>query len=439
MSNYSRRTEATNDSYGLMNPPLTVPGPYTHPDHSHHHDFGSAGSPSYPFSQPSYNPYGTQFSPPYGQPSLLSPGIQHLQYASDHATPSMSTAEEMRMHQHPHHPHPHPSTQYMTQSRYLQSPRYLPLRDALSETEIESQESRHEETMLSEPVVPALDGFPDVKEFDQLMRSYVEDLSVKKQDKALIHAKRARNIRTVLIDPKDTAVESAQFRFWVKKMFKLQPVGIGNDTCRKMICHEGKPVAIREKLFKILTRAHQQCQHGGRDKTSAQVRRIYSWVPKELISRFVKICPTCQVRRGGSRLTPPNSRRGSPRLEMVSRSPKLPSPPIVKRGSASSYGTDPAAQSDYLSQYHGHSHSHGHGHGTWMDPSSQSMQTRSSALTSSGMRSFAPGSGLNPTHSMTPGLDPFAEDMSMPPSQLGYATGYIQSHHGGSSSTHRDY
>ena len=162
-------------------------------------------------------------------------------------------------------------------------------------------------------------------------------------------------------------------------------------------------------------------------------------VPKELISRFVKICPTCQVRRGGSRLTPPNSRRGSPRLEMVSRSPKLPSPPIVKRGSASSYGTDPAAQSDYLSQYHGHSHSHGHGHGTWMDPSSQSMQTRSSALTSSGMRSFAPGSGLNPTHSMTPGLDPFAEDMSMPPSQLGYATGYIQSHHGGSSSTHRDY
>lgn len=77
------------------------------------------------------------------------------------------------MHQHPHHPHPHPSTQYMTQSRYLQSPRYLPLRDALSETEIESQESRHEETMLSEPVVPALDGFPDVKEFDQLMRRFV--------------------------------------------------------------------------------------------------------------------------------------------------------------------------------------------------------------------------------------------------------------------------
>lgn len=45
------------------------------------------------------------------------------------------------------------------------------------------------------------------------LSSYVEDLSIKKQDKALIYARRARNIRTVLIDPKDTAVESAQFRY----------------------------------------------------------------------------------------------------------------------------------------------------------------------------------------------------------------------------------
>ena len=44
-----------------------------------------------------------------------------------------------------------------------------------------------------------------------------------------------------------------------------------------MICHEGKPVAVREKIFKILSKAHGQCQHGGRDKTSSQVRRIYSW------------------------------------------------------------------------------------------------------------------------------------------------------------------
>ena len=49
--------------------------------------------------------------------------------------------------------------------------------------------------------------------------SYVDDLSVKKQDKALIHARRARNIKAVLMDPKDTAIESAQFRYFIRCYF----------------------------------------------------------------------------------------------------------------------------------------------------------------------------------------------------------------------------
>jgi hypothetical protein len=97
---------------------------------------------------------------------------------------------------------------------------------------------------------------------------------------------------------KATLAKRSYVRFWVKKMFKLQVVGTASSEvrivsrlsrrdsvtdiymlfkCTKMICHDGKPVAIREKLFKVLSRAHQQCQHGGRDKTSAQVRQIYSW------------------------------------------------------------------------------------------------------------------------------------------------------------------
>jgi hypothetical protein len=43
-------------------------------------------------------------------------------------------------------------------------------------------------------------------------RSYVDELSPKKQDKALIHAKRAANIKHVLTDKKTTQIESAQFR-----------------------------------------------------------------------------------------------------------------------------------------------------------------------------------------------------------------------------------
>ncbi|KAL2415348.1 hypothetical protein ABEF91_004990 [Exophiala dermatitidis] len=212
-------------------------------------------------------------------------------------------------------------------------PRLVPPRDFSQMDSTECQESPNEDTMLSEPVMPPLEGYPDVHEFDSLMKRYVQGLSPKKQDKALIHARRAANIRQVLIDKKTTSIESAQFRFWVKKMFTLQP-GEGKAPEARKICHEGKPVAVREKLFKILTKAHKQCQHGGRDKTSAQVRRVYSWVPKELISRFVKLCPTCQVRRG-TRNSPPESEK-SPETRMEEQSPEAISTTNSRKNSTAS-------------------------------------------------------------------------------------------------------
>ncbi|KAJ5655630.1 hypothetical protein N7507_007580 [Penicillium longicatenatum] len=379
MGNFARRNEG-NDSY-LMNQQMAVPGTYSH---SGGHDFNTTGSGPYHFPQHSFNPYGSQFGPSYGQQSGLSAGIQHLPYQTDHTIPSMPPSDDIRLH--------NSSSQYLAETRYLPA-RYLPLREALSETEIEDQESHNEGTMLSEAVVPPLDGFPDVKEFDQLMQSYVNELSVKKQDKALIHAKRARNIKNVLMEPKDTAIESAQFRFWVKKMFKLQSAGMGTTDCRKMICHEGKPVAIREKLFKILTQAHKQCQHGGRDKTSAQVRRIYS----------------CASRR----ISPHPSQFSAklPRLDRVSRSPKLPSPPISRRESTFG-GQVPLdrAQSDYFGQLHSHG---------WID-SHQNLQGRSTLST--GIRS-AHGPMGSLTHSITGPLDHFS-DISVPGSQLSYTAGY---------------
>lgn len=155
MSSFARRNEG-NESY-MMNQPLAVPSPYGHPDG---HEFTATGSGSYhQFSHQSFQPYGSQFGPSYAQQ-----GLQHLQqYSSDHSIPSMSIPEDMRMQ--------HPPPQYLAQPRFLASPRYLPL----SETEIECQISQNEGSMQSEPVLPPLEGFPDVKEFDQLMQRYVHD------------------------------------------------------------------------------------------------------------------------------------------------------------------------------------------------------------------------------------------------------------------------
>jgi hypothetical protein len=217
MSGFSRRITEGHDSY-LVNQQIALPISFSHADS---HDFSSNGTAPHHFSQQTFGSYAPQIGPAY-TPAGLSPGINQ---SSTHSIP-VAQEDEVVQHQ---------PAQCARQARYLQSPRYLPLREAISEIGIESQESLNENTMLSEPVIPPLEGFPSVREFDQLIRwyavsfrplnscsevhrlmwynSYVDDLSVKKQDKALIHARRARNIRTVLIDPKDTAIESAQFRY----------------------------------------------------------------------------------------------------------------------------------------------------------------------------------------------------------------------------------
>ncbi|PGH30001.1 hypothetical protein GX50_07248 [[Emmonsia] crescens] len=402
---------------------------------SEEQDYAYSPSSQYGVSQPSLHSYSTHLLSPYSQTSPVSSEVSHL---SPHYATSHSVYAQTQQHSPLTHGYPYPP-QYLAQSRYPTSHRYLSFPEPLRDVEIERQESCNEHSMASEPVLPPLEGFPDVVEFDQLVASYVQDLSVKKQDKALIHSRRAKNIKTVLIDPKNTAIESAQFRFWVKKMFKLEPNDGRTTESKRLICHEGKPVAIREKLFKILTKAHQQCQHGGRDKTSAQVRRVYSWVPKELISRFVKICPTCQVRRGGSRLTPPNSRRSSPKLTTLPN-PQLLSPPGSRRDSVIGRPSVASGRSQNEYSHHiqgsgwGHSHSHshshsqgnGHGHG---GPGSlhhlhhSQYQHHVNPLAPTGLGTL-PRSISSAMDSMPGG------GMHMPSSHLDYHTSYEEAAHG---------
>ncbi|KAI8047670.1 uncharacterized protein B0P05DRAFT_592545 [Gilbertella persicaria] len=136
------------------------------------------------------------------------------------------------------------------------------------------------------------DQYPSCEVFETIIQDYLHNLSLKKRDKALIDQDRYDMILQVLKDPRNTAISTAQFRFWVKKMFQLSP--------RQAVCHDGKPVAMREQIYGILVRAHREAHHGGRDKTSALVRKRYSWIPKELIARFVRHCPFCISRRNGS-------------------------------------------------------------------------------------------------------------------------------------------
>lgn len=99
-------------------------------------------------------------------------------------------------------------------------------------------------------------------------------------------------ILSVLLEPHSTAFSTAQFRFWAKRMFRLVSTPHAN-----IVAHENRPVAVKDQIYNILVGCHGDAAHGGRDKTSAQVRRYYSWIPKELVSRFVKMCPLCIAKR----------------------------------------------------------------------------------------------------------------------------------------------
>lgn len=108
-------------------------------------------------------------------------------------------------------------------------------------------------------------GYTTMSDFEVTMQDYLDKLHAKKRDKALIDFDRYRSIEEILKNPSNTAISTAQFRYWAKKMFELSP----GET--KVVCHNGKPVAIKETIYEILLDAHKIANHGGRDKTSAIV------------------------------------------------------------------------------------------------------------------------------------------------------------------------
>ncbi|OCF32901.1 hypothetical protein I316_05538 [Kwoniella heveanensis BCC8398] len=187
---------------------------------------------------------------------------------------------------HPHH-HQHSSDEYDTVSRSS------------------SQSPPDNDELWADPddllAIPAYDAsvestsdplFPSPHKFNLMVQDYLRNLSPKKREKALLTQKMYDAVLSVLQDPKDTSTKTAQFRFWAKKMFQLTSFG-----GEKVVCHDHKPVAVKEQIYEVLCHCHGQAGHGGRDKTSAQVRRYYSWIPKEIIARFVRDCPFCQSRR----------------------------------------------------------------------------------------------------------------------------------------------
>ena len=146
-------------------------------------------------------------------------------------------------------------------------------------------------------------GFPTYAQYKQVENSYIHSLTPRRQSKALISQSMFDRIWDVLKHPERQG-ETAQFRFWVRKMFTLSKthrvtLGSAVNVPQEVLLHDNLLVAVQEQLYDLLCYCHGMTGHGGRDKTCSLIRKHYTWVPKDLVSNFVKACPTCIMKKCG--------------------------------------------------------------------------------------------------------------------------------------------
>ncbi|KZT65087.1 hypothetical protein DAEQUDRAFT_559670 [Daedalea quercina L-15889] len=200
------------------------------------------------------------------------------------------------------------------EDEFLPSPRKKPSsRATVSRTS--SAEKKKPKT-TSEPLAPPTTnlGMPSREQYKAIEEEYIQSLHPRKREKALLSQAMFDMIWDVLHDPLRSRVSSPQFRWWVRKMFVLshvrselspsgEPVLTGSavDASTPVVLHEDRPVALKEQIYEVLCYCHDLSNHGGRDKTTMVIREHYSWIPKELVAQFVKVCPTCVYKKTGNR------------------------------------------------------------------------------------------------------------------------------------------
>lgn len=117
--------------------------------------------------------------------------------------------------------------------------------------------------------MPQTYSFLSPETFETLVEGYINQLHIRKRNKALITQQLANDCLMVLTNPENTAIFNPKFRWWVRKHFVFTVVGELRILLDKK---NGKPVCVREQLYDKVCYFHHIIGHGGRDKTFAAVR-----------------------------------------------------------------------------------------------------------------------------------------------------------------------
>lgn len=169
MTNYTPPRSSQDLNHFMASPQLTMPH-YANNDNA---SYNYSSHPHYDNVLPTYSTYATSFIPsPHQDTQYLTDRMQMAaQYPYNTSAVSSSTTQHRPLAQ----TAPY-SFQQLPHDPLLQSPRYSNSHDPYQLSDVESQDSVNENTMLSEPILPPLDGFPNIKDFDRLIHWLVAGL-----------------------------------------------------------------------------------------------------------------------------------------------------------------------------------------------------------------------------------------------------------------------
>lgn len=162
MTNYTPPRSSQDLNHFMASPPLAMP----HYANNENVTYNYSPHPHYESVPSAYSTYAASFISPQNQDThYLS---DHLQMAAQYPYNTPVLGHTASHHRSLAQTSPY-SFQQLSQHPLSQSPRYSNPHDPYQLSDVESQESVNENTMLSEPVLPPLDGFPDIKDFDRLV------------------------------------------------------------------------------------------------------------------------------------------------------------------------------------------------------------------------------------------------------------------------------
>ncbi|KAI9483438.1 MAG: hypothetical protein EXX96DRAFT_558202 [Benjaminiella poitrasii] len=137
------------------------------------------------------------------------------------------------------------------------------------------------------------------EEVNRLIEVFIQSRSRNYRAKVLISADTYKDILQVLRQkPAYCTFGTAKFRFWARKKFALTNINGKHVVCLKNTDQTiGKPICVKEEIFDVIKKAHIDCEHKGRDITYENVKRVKSYLPKELCDIIIKNCYFCSTKK----------------------------------------------------------------------------------------------------------------------------------------------